>query len=99
MHVQEVTEEPAKPTVQIRVADQSQRISKFVMKKNTKLKKLFKEFSDRSQLNAHKLRFVYKGMTLSGDETPSSINLKEGDLLEVFSSQVGGGSLQTPKYK
>lgn len=82
--------EESKPTIQIKVTDQTQRVSVFSMKKRTKLSKLFKEYSERAELNAHKLRFVHKGVTLSGEDTPESAGLEEGDLLEVFSSQIGG---------
>lgn len=97
MHIQEEPASPqapalnsTKPTVQIKVTDQSQRIFTFSMKKKTKLSRLFKEYSERAELNAHKLRFVHKGITLSGDDTPESAGLEGGELLEVFSSQVGG---------
>ncbi|KAI5188737.1 small ubiquitin-related modifier [Nematocida minor] len=91
MHIQEIKEENPKPTLQLKVTDQTQKTSTFVMKKKTKLSKLFKEYSERAELNAHKLRFVHKGVTLSGEDTPESVGLESGDLLEVFSSQVGGG--------
>lgn len=90
MHVQEVKEEGGKPTIQIKVADQSQKTFTFILKRKTKLSKLFKEYSSRAELNAHKLRFVHKGVTLTGDETADSLGLTNDGLLEVFSSQVGG---------
>ncbi|EHY65386.1 uncharacterized protein NESG_00063 [Nematocida ausubeli] len=90
MHIQEVQEQSAKPTLQLRVVDQSQKTYSFVMKRKTKLGKLFKEYADRSQVNAHKLRFTHNGVTISGEETADSIGLTNDSLLEVFSSQVGG---------
>lgn len=83
-------EEACKPTIHLKVTDQTQRVSTFSMKKKTRLSKLFKEYSERAELNAHKLRFVHKGITLSGEDTPESAGLEEGDILEVFSSQIGG---------
>ncbi|EIJ87251.1 small ubiquitin-related modifier [Nematocida parisii] len=90
MHIQEVKEKDPKPTVQLKISDQSKKTYSFVMKRKTKLSKLFKEYTDRSHLDSHKLRFTHNGITVSGEETADSLGLKNDDVLEVFSSQVGG---------
>ena len=36
------------------------------------------------------LRFVYDGDNLKGDETPDSLDMEDGDVIDAFQKQVGG---------
>ncbi|KAH8801868.1 hypothetical protein DL96DRAFT_771584 [Flagelloscypha sp. PMI_526] len=38
----------------------------------------------------HSLRFLYKGNRINDDDTPSSLDMEEGDSIDVMVEQVGG---------
>ncbi|KAI5189725.1 small ubiquitin-related modifier [Nematocida sp. AWRm77] len=63
----------------------------FKMKKSTKLGKVFKEYMSRTNVSSpQKLRFIYKGRTLTDEDTPESLGMEDNARIELFSTQVGG---------
>ncbi|OAG31576.1 small ubiquitin-related modifier [Nematocida displodere] len=92
---QEIThqEETAPQThVQIKVDDQMGSTWSFKLKKHTSMGKVFSEYAKRvyGAGSVNKLRFIYNGRTITAEDTPDALDLKDGAHIEVFSSQVGG---------
>lgn len=90
--MKETAKDKTNESMQLKVGDASGEVWTFKLKKSTKLGKVFKEYSTRSNASsAQKLRFIYKGRTLSDQDTPESLEMGDNEAIEVFSAQVGGG--------
>jgi len=63
----------------------------FKIKKNTALKKLMNAYAERANLQRNAIRFLYEGRPVVESDTPMGLEMEEGDTIEVFKEQLGGG--------
>lgn len=62
----------------------------FKIKKSTKLEKLMKAFAERQGKDPRAIRFLFDGQNINGDSTPDSLEMQDGDTIEVHQEQIGG---------
>ncbi|KIW03406.1 uncharacterized protein PV09_05611 [Verruconis gallopava] len=73
----------------IKVTDSNNEIF-FKIKRTTQLKKLMDAFCERSGKSPQSVRFLFDGSRVSGTDTPDTLDMQDGDTLEVHQEQVGG---------
>lgn len=61
------------------------------LKKNATFKQLFNTYCQRNNLDHLDVRFLYDGRRIRPENTPLSLDMEEGDIVEVFSEQKSGG--------
>ena len=49
-----------------------------------------KSYSDRQGVSVGALRFLFDGKRINDDDTPKSLEMEDGDSIEVYQEQVGG---------
>lgn len=90
MSTEEPKPEPADSThINLKVTDGNSEVY-FKIKKVTNLKRLMDAFCKRQGRQSSSLKFLYDGHRLEGDETPESLDMEEGDVIEAHREQVGG---------
>ena len=77
------------PTITIRVKDQNGYQTMFIMKRSTKMGKVFKAYAQRKGVDWRELRFLIDGGNISGDDTPAILDLEDGDVIDVIIAMVG----------
>ena len=77
--------------IQLGVKDQNGNVTQFKIKQSTQLKKLMNSYCSRKGIAMDTIRFTMDGTRLRGDLTPKDYDMVEGDELEVFMEQQGGG--------
>ena len=60
------------------------KMTAFVMKKEDRMKKLFKRYSLLIGVEASSLRFLFDGYKVKHMDTPTSLQMKNNDILEVY---------------
>ncbi|EJT98153.1 small ubiquitin-related modifier [Dacryopinax primogenitus] len=65
----------------------------FKIKRNTKMSKLKGAYAQRVGKDVQTIRFLYDGERLGEDETPASLEMQDGDTIDVMVEQVGGSWL------
>ncbi|KAI9829792.1 MAG: hypothetical protein M1826_005369 [Phylliscum demangeonii] len=84
-------EEPASVEhLNIKVTDNNNEIF-FKIKRTTALKKLMDAFCERQGKSPQTVRFLYDGNRVQPMDTPNSLDMQDGDTLEVHQEQTGGG--------
>lgn len=84
--------EPADSThINLKVTDGNSEVY-FKIKKVTQLKRLMEAFCKRQGRAANSLRFLYDGQRVEPDDTPESLDMDEGDVIEAHREQVGGSN-------
>ena len=63
----------------------------FKIKKTTQLKKLKQAYCDRQGVAMSSLRFLFDGQRITDDMSPKQLEMEEGDVIEVYQEQTGGG--------
>ncbi|KKY39718.1 putative ubiquitin family protein [Diaporthe ampelina] len=82
---------PAQPEhLTIKVTDNNVNELTFKIKKYTQLKKLMGAFCERHGKAFDTVRFFSEGVRLVGHETPESLEMQDGDIIEVYYQQAGG---------
>ncbi|PUU82396.1 ubiquitin-related domain-containing protein [Tuber borchii] len=84
-------EEPASEHLNIKVTDGNNEVF-FKIKRTTQLKKLMDAFCDRQGKSPNSVRFLFDGTRVQGGDSPESLDMQDGDTLEVHQEQIGGGS-------
>ncbi|KAG8996732.1 hypothetical protein FRB94_008069 [Tulasnella sp. JGI-2019a] len=62
----------------------------FKIKRNTKLTKLQGAYANKVGKDIASIRFLYDGARIQEDDTPASLEMTEGDAIDVMVEQVGG---------
>ncbi|KAG8849655.1 hypothetical protein FRB96_000681 [Tulasnella sp. 330] len=62
----------------------------FKIKRNTKLTKLQGAYANKVGKDIASIRFLYDGNRIQEDDTPASLDMTEGDAIDVMVEQVGG---------
>uniref|UniRef100_A0A914WDB2 Small ubiquitin-related modifier n=1 Tax=Plectus sambesii TaxID=2011161 RepID=A0A914WDB2_9BILA len=75
----------------LKVKDQNGVELTFRYKKTATLHKLFDYYCEQMNFSAALVRFIYDGVHILAKQTPEELNLQDGDVIEVFARQDGGG--------
>ena len=75
----------------LKVIGQDGQVIQFKIKPNTPFRKLIHAYCDRQKLVAANMRFVFDGERVQEADTPGALEMEDGDTIEVFSHQTGGG--------
>lgn len=62
----------------------------FKVKFTTNMGKLKKSYSDRQGVPVNTLRFLFDGNRINDEDTPKSLEMEDGDTIEVYQEQIGG---------
>ena len=81
----------------IRVRDNGQNELHFTVKKSTRLVKLIDAWCERHGISRIGKRFLVDGSVIHDEDTPESLEMEDGDMVEVFEEQVGGADEDKPK--
>ncbi|MDC6270884.1 hypothetical protein PP707_01135 [Acetobacter pasteurianus] len=87
-----VKQEDERPKhINLKVTDGSSEIF-FKIKDNTPMKKLIDAFCKRQGKSSDTLRFFINGVRVKETDTPQSLDLDDGDVIEAHRAQTGGAS-------
>jgi small ubiquitin-related modifier len=78
------------PFIKIKVLNQEGNEIHYRLKMFSNLEKLKKSYSEQIGVPCSSLRFVFDGKRLSDTDTPNSLEMEDGDLIEVYQEQTGG---------
>ena len=78
--------------IKLKVVGQDNAEVHFKVKYTTNLGKLKKSYSDRQGVSVSALRFLFDGRRINDEDTPKSLEMEDGDAIEVYQEQVGGAS-------
>lgn len=78
--------------INLKVTGQDGSVVHFKIKRNTPLKKLMSAYCDRAGLKMGAVRFRFDGNPICADDTPSVLDMEDGDAIDVFQQQTGGRS-------
>ncbi|KAI9038732.1 SUMO family protein SMT3 [Aspergillus affinis] len=73
----------------IKVTDNNNEVF-FKIKRSTQLKKLMDAFCDRQGKQLSTVRFLFDGTRVRPEDTPDTLEMADGDTLEVHQEQIGG---------
>ncbi|AEO54187.1 hypothetical protein MYCTH_2296465 [Thermothelomyces thermophilus ATCC 42464] len=73
----------------IKVTDNNNEVF-FKIKRTTKLEKLMTAFCERQGKAPASVRFLFEGQRVQPTDTPDTLEMQDGDTLEVHQEQVGG---------
>jgi len=76
--------------INLKVLGQDGSVVHFKIKKNTPLRKLMSAYCDRTSVKMEQMRFRFDGQAISENETPSQLEMEDGDTIDVFHQQTGG---------
>lgn len=77
--------------IQLRVVDSRGVELFFKMKRTTPLGKMKKAFAQRHGLILKSIRFLHDGIHVSDTATADELEMEDGDSIDVFFEQLGGG--------
>lgn len=76
--------------INLKVLGQDNAIVQFKIKKHTPLRKLMTAYCDRVGIAMATMRFRFDGQPINETDTPISLEMEEGDTIEVYQQQTGG---------
>lgn len=76
--------------ITIRVMDQNSNELYFKMKPNTPMKKLMDAYCLSKSVDKNTLRFLIDGKRITENCTPKSLEIEDGDVIDVAMSLLGG---------
>lgn len=82
----------AEQPMKISVVSQDGQVIEFKIKKTTPFRKLMSAYCDRTKLAQNTVRFTFDGSRINDIDTPKSMDMEDGDTIEVFTQQTGGSS-------
>lgn len=62
----------------------------FKIKRTTQLKKLMDAYCTRQGLSNNQCRFIFDGERIKDDDTPDTLEMENGDEIDVMVEQTGG---------
>ncbi|KAK7789871.1 hypothetical protein R5R35_008828 [Gryllus longicercus] len=80
---------PSDP-IYLKVIGQDNAVVQFKIKKQTPLRKLMSAYCDRVGIAMATMRFRFDGQPINENDTPISLEMEEGDTIEVYQQQTGG---------
>ncbi|KAI9800347.1 MAG: hypothetical protein M1825_004117 [Sarcosagium campestre] len=86
----EKSEPAAQPEhLNIKVTDNNNEVF-FKIKRTTQLKKLMDAFCERQGKAPLSVRFLFDGQRVQPHDSPDTLDMQDGDTLEVHQEQIGG---------
>ncbi|CAK3961911.1 related to ubiquitin modifier [Lecanosticta acicola] len=82
-------EAQASEHLNIKVTDNNNEVF-FKIKRSTFLKKLMDAFCERQGKAPQSVRFLFDGQRVNNTDTPDTLDMADGDTLEVHQEQIGG---------
>lgn len=76
--------------INLKVLGQDNAVVQFKIKKHTPLRKLMNAYCDRVGLAIAAVRFRFDGQPINELDTPTTLEMEEGDTIEVYQQQTGG---------
>ncbi|XP_017887548.1 small ubiquitin-related modifier 3 [Ceratina calcarata] len=76
--------------INLKVLGQDSAVVQFKIKKHTPLRKLMNAYCDRVGLAIAAVRFRFDGQPINELDTPTTLEMEEGDTIEVYQQQTGG---------
>lgn len=67
----------------------------FKIKKSTQLKKLMDAYCQRQGLSNNQCRFIFDGERIKEDDTPDTLEMENGDEIDVMVEQTGGSKWES----
>ncbi|ODV63292.1 SUMO family protein SMT3 [Ascoidea rubescens DSM 1968] len=77
--------------INLKVSDGSSEIY-FKIKRSTPMKRLMEAFCKRQGKTLESLRFLSDGERVVAEDTPDSLELEDGDVIEAHREQIGGAA-------
>ena len=74
----------------LKVVGQDGSVIQFKIKRVTPFRKLMHAYCDRSKVAQNTVRFTFDGSRINDTDTPKSMDMEDGDTIEVFTQQTGG---------
>ncbi|XP_008477124.1 small ubiquitin-related modifier 3 [Diaphorina citri] len=84
--------------INLKVLGQDNNVVQFKIKKGTPLRKLMNAYCERCNLSMSTVRFRFDGQAINEQDTPSTLEMEEGDTIEIYQQQTGGFK-QTPQLQ
>lgn len=78
--------------IEIKIAGTDDCVLQFKTKVFTPLKRILDRYCKITDLEKHALRFRFDGNPVTDDDTPASLDMADGDTIEVYYQQIGGGN-------
>ncbi|KAI9205777.1 ubiquitin-related domain-containing protein [Polychytrium aggregatum] len=85
-----MSEERKVEQITLKVVDADGAEIAFKIKKNTLLKKLMDTYTSKTGKAPNSIRFSYDGTRISPEDTPESLEMEDGDQIQVQPEQTGG---------
>jgi len=76
--------------INLKVTGQDGSVGHLRFKKNTPLRKLMSAYCERTGIKMESTRFRFDGQPINETDTPSVLEMEEGDSIDVFQQQTGG---------
>ena len=76
--------------INLKVTGQDGSVVQFKIKHKTPLRKLMSAYCDRAGLNIGAVRFRFDGNPINETDTPTHLDMEDGDSIDVFQQQTGG---------
>lgn len=67
-------------------------MAKFVCHTNTRMEKVMQKYAELTGIQKNATRFRFDGHAIGNNDTPASLEMINGDIIEVYWAQTGGGS-------
>jgi small ubiquitin-related modifier len=77
--------------INLKVMGQDGNVVQFKIKKQTAFRKLMSTYCERAGLSMPTVRFTFDGTRIGEGDNPKELGLEDGDTIEVFQQQSGGG--------
>jgi small ubiquitin-related modifier len=82
--------------INLKVTGQDGSVVHFKIKKMTPLRKLMSAYCERTGVKMGSMRFRFDGQPINETDTPSQLDMEDGDAIDVFQQQTGGFFISSP---
>jgi small ubiquitin-related modifier len=79
-------------TLQLKVKNSEGKETVFKLKKSTALRKMMDAYCQREGVPADGVRFLFEGERLNREQTPDTLGMEDGDVIDALIEQTGGHS-------
>ncbi|KAK3107982.1 SUMO protein smt3 [Teratosphaeriaceae sp. CCFEE 6253] len=86
---EKASDAPPSEHLNIKVTDSNNEVF-FKIKRTTQLKKLMDAFCERQGKDIRSCRFLFDGTRVNPTDNPETLDMNDGDTLEVHQEQIGG---------
>ncbi|XP_019871162.1 small ubiquitin-related modifier 2 [Aethina tumida] len=76
--------------INLKVLGQDNAVVQFKIKRHTPLRKLMTAYCERADISMQVVRFRFDGNPINETDTPTSLDMEDGDTIEVYQQQTGG---------